>query len=100
MIKTLWDEIFPMRYMAFVSNGTSVYIYKKLKSAVFKNSPCFSYFNLYCTNAYIHFSSLWYAAANALDYLRERKTISKKYLKLLAKNFLKLLKLLKFLKTT
>ena len=81
MVKTVWDEIFPMRYMAFVSNGTSVYISKKLKSAVFRNSPRFSYSNLFCTNAHIYFSSLWYAAANALDYLKVPKTISKKYLK-------------------
>ena len=75
-----------MRYMAFVSNGTSVYISKKLKSAVFRNSPRFSYSNLFCTNAHIYFSSLWYAAANALDYLKVPKTISKKYLKLLVKS--------------
>ena len=53
MAKTLSDEIFSMSYMAFVTNGTSVLISKKLKSAVFKNSPCFSYFNLFCTNTHI-----------------------------------------------
>ena len=29
MAKTLSDEIFSMSYMAFVTNGTSVYISKK-----------------------------------------------------------------------
>ena len=87
MVNTLWDEIFSMRYMALVSNGTSVYISKKLKSAVFKSSPLFLYFTfLFCTNAHIYFSSLLYAAANALNYLKVLKTISKKYLKLLVKS--------------
>ena len=75
-----------MRYMTFVSNGVSVIIFKKLKIAVFKNSPRFSYFNLFYTNAYIYFSSLWYAVANALDYFKVLKTISKEYLKLLVKS--------------
>ena len=73
----MWDEIFPVRYIVFVSNGASVFIFKKLKTAVVKISSRFSYFSLFCTNAYIYFSSLWYAATNALDYLKVLKTIVK-----------------------